>query len=234
MIEQNKILIGLGNEIKNKIVSNFKKGDISRMYLDFLNDKYKYDTWIYLSNIKSYICEKNNIILVKPINQINKQSGITIKNILNYLKCEDANNVCIIIPDIYRPIGKYKYKEYIKIHEKLGSDFYNLLNIDILKNLNNKNYLQLCFGTNNLQNEKIMSVHSNFQEDIKENEHKLLLNTFKLADEYFNKIILNSNYISTNYIHFKKKYPAMEQQKNFKINTSKRRYILDIYKHIYK
>ncbi|CRG93703.1 conserved Plasmodium protein, unknown function [Plasmodium gallinaceum] len=234
MISKSRILIALGNEIKKNSVSNFKKGDVSRMYLDYLNRKYNFDEWIKLSNINSYICEKNDIILIKPIISIFEKSGTLIKNILSYLNYADTKNICIIIPDFYRSVGTYKYKSYVKIHEKLGSDFYNILNSNIINNINSCNYLQLCLGINNLQKQEKKSTHFNFLEPIDEHEYKKFLKTFELADEYFNKKILNSHYITTNYIQFKKKYSAMEPQKHFKKDTSKRRYILDIYKHMYK
>ncbi|VWU51787.1 conserved protein, unknown function [Hepatocystis sp. ex Piliocolobus tephrosceles] len=234
MSKASKLLVALGNEIKTNSLRYDKKGDVGRMYLSYLNKKYKFDEWLYLSNINSYVCEKDGIILIKPITSIIQNNGILIKHILSYFNCRDIKNTCIILPDIYRPVGKYKYKEFAKIHEKLSSDFYNLLNTNLMNNLNKNNYLQLCFGTNSLQHEKVSSVKDNFEEVITEHEHKIFLNTFKLADEYFKKKILNSNYVCTNLIHLKKKYPAMEPQKRVKKSTATRRYILDIYKHMYK
>ncbi|SBS95018.1 conserved Plasmodium protein, unknown function [Plasmodium ovale curtisi] len=232
-----KILIALGNEIRKEVGDSFtkcKKGDVGRMYVNYLSRKYNFDEWLHLSNINAYVCEKDMTVLIKPITSIVQSNGLIIKNILTYFNCRDTKNVCIIIPDMYRSIGKYKYKNYIKIHKKLGPDFYNILNTDIISSFSNNNFLQLCFGINNLKNEKGTSIHTYFQENINEQEYHIFLKTFQLADEYFKKQILNSSLISTNYIHFKQKYPAMEPQKCFKKTTSKRRYILDIYKHMYK
>ncbi|SBT38768.1 conserved Plasmodium protein, unknown function [Plasmodium ovale wallikeri] len=232
-----KILIALGNEIRKEVRDSFtkcKKGDVGRMYVNYLSRKYNFDEWLHLSNINAYVCEKDMTVLIKPITSIGQSNGMIIKNILTYFNCRDTKNVCIIIPDMYRSIGKYKYKNYIKIHKKLGPDFYNILNTDIISSFSNNNFLQLCFGINNLKNEKGTSIHTYFQENINEQEYHIFLKTFQLADEYFKKQILNSSLISTNYIHFKQKYPAMEPQKCFKKTTSKRRFILDVYKHMYK
>ncbi|GAW81899.1 hypothetical protein, conserved [Plasmodium gonderi] len=234
MGNRTKILIGLGNEIKKGISPNLCKGDVSRMYLDFLNKKYNMDEWHHISNINSYVAEKNDIILIKPVKCISQNSGMVIKNILHYLNCKDLKNVCIIVPDMYRLVGKFKYKNYTKIYKKLGADFYNILNADIINNLLNNNFLQLCIGVNNLPNERKFNITTTFQECINEHEHKIFLKIFQLADEYFSKKIMNSKVITTNHIHFKEKYPAMEPQKSFKRSTAKRRYILDVYRHMYK
>ncbi|SCO93255.1 conserved Plasmodium protein, unknown function [Plasmodium malariae] len=237
-----RVLIALGNEIRKENVANFKRGDISLMYVDYLNRKYNFGEWIKSSNINSYICEKNNVILIKPIisllqncSNFQYNVGKSIKNMLSYLNYNNnPKNICFIIPDTYRPTGKYKFKNYIKIHEKLGSDFYNILNSNIINNLNDTNYLQLYIGINKLHYDQSTGVNSIFHEPITEQEYKVFYKTFQLADEYFNKKILNANFVTTNFIVFKKKYPAMEPQKHFKENTSTRRYILDVYRHMYK
>lgn len=234
MGNRSKILIALGNEIKRGVASHQCKGDVPRMYVNYLRQRYNMDEWHHASNVNSFICEKNNIILIKPVTSLEKNSGLVIKNILNYLNCEDLKNVCIILPDLYRSIGKFKYKNYTKIYEKLGPDFYNILNSNIINNVLNNNFLQLCIGVSNYPNEVKNAVASTLQECLNDGELKKIFKTFQLADEYFNKKVMNSKVITTNYIHLKEKYPAMEPQKSFRRSTASRRYILDVYRHMYK
>lgn len=234
--------------VQNNVQSNdgdiLKKGDIARAYLDYLNKKYTFDDWENLSNINCEVCEKDKIILIKPITSIFGKNGIIIKKILNYFdfSYNNLNNVCIVVPDFYRPLGKYKYKKKATIHKQLGSEFYNNLNYDIINTLQNSNYLRLCLGTNTLQKsvspvhpvQSIPSIETNFVEALTKTEKHILYKTFELADEYFNKRILHGSFITTDKIPFKQKYAAMEPQKHFKKDTSTRRYILDIYKHMHK
>ncbi|KJP86968.1 hypothetical protein AK88_03367 [Plasmodium fragile] len=234
MGNRSKIVIALGNEIKRGVTSQQCKGDVPRMYVNYLQQRYNMDEWHHASNVNSFICEKNNIILIKPVTSLEKNSGLVIKNILNYLNCEDLKNVCIILPDLYRSIGKFKYKNYTKIYEKMGPDFYNILNSNIINNVLNNNFLQLCIGVSNYPNEIKNAVVTTLQESLSDGELKKIFKTFQLADEYFNKKIMNGKVITTNYIHLKEKYPAMEPQKSFRRSTSSRRYILDVYRHMYK
>lgn len=250
MIYPLRVFIGLGNEIKNSSSNVFlkQKGYIGRDYVDYLNRKYEFGEWIYSSNINCFFCEKDKILLIKPIASIFEKNGIIIKNILTYfdlnlnLNSSNLSNICIVYPDFYRPLGKYKYKKNAFIHKQLKNCFYNILNFDIISTIKCSKYLRLCLGTNNeLKYVKpvhpaysIQSIELNFLEDINTNEKHTLYKTFELADEYFNKQILHSRFITTDKIPFKKKYAAMEPQKNFKKDTSTRRYILDIYKHMYK
>ncbi|SOV74664.1 conserved Plasmodium protein, unknown function [Plasmodium sp. gorilla clade G3] len=234
------ILISLGNDIINSFIGQQKKGDISRMFLEYFKKKNYFDEWIKISYINSYISEKNNIILIQPITSIFDMKNISIKNILNYINYNHVvkKNICLIIPDIYRPIGKYKIKTYVKIHENLGSDFYNILHANIINNLKDYSYINLCFGIhNNIQNNDIptnKSIQTYFKENINEQENKIIHKSFQLANEHLHKLIFNTNIITTNFIHEKQKYPAMEPRKNFRKDTSNRRYILDVYKHMYK
>lgn len=98
--------------------------------------------------------------------------------------------------------------------------------------------MNLCFGIHNyIQNKDIptnKSIQTYFKENINEQENKIIHKAFQLANEHLHKLILNTNMITTNFIHHKQKYPAMEPRKNFRKDTSKRRYILDVYKHMYK
>ncbi|CAG9478049.1 conserved Plasmodium protein, unknown function [Plasmodium vivax] len=229
-----KVLIALGNELKRGAASHQCKGDVARMYVNYLRQRYSMDEWNHVSNVNSFICEKNNIILIKPVTSLEKNSGLAIKNILNYLNCEDLKNVCIILPDLYRSIGKFKYKSYTKIYEKLGPDFYNILNSNIINNVLCNHFLQLCIGVSNYPNETKNAVAIALQECLSDGELKKIFKTFQLAEEYFHKKIMNGKVITTNYIHFKEKYPAMEPQKSFRRSTASRRYILDVYRHMYK
>lgn len=58
------ILISLGNDIINSFIGQQKKGDISRMFLEYFKKKNYFDEWIKISYINSYISEQNNIILI--------------------------------------------------------------------------------------------------------------------------------------------------------------------------
>lgn len=233
MLNTTKIIIGLGNEIKRSVQRELRRGDVGRLYLDYLNKKHFFGDWLELNNINCYISEKNRIILVKPRGSIFENNGIIIKNILHYFNIGNTRNLCVVYPDLYIPIGKYKYKLYAKIHNQLGSDFYNILNSSLMNYLKDSNYTRLCLGIKNIHKEN-KSVERNFIEPICEKEYKTYVEAFELADEYFNKKIINTNFITTDKIQFKKKYPGMETQKRFKKSTARQRYILDVYKHIHK
>ncbi len=96
-----KLFVGLGNPEKKYQKTRHNVGG---MFVDWLADKWELN-WEKRKDLQSLVCQKNEIVLAKPLVFMN-ESGKAVRKLKDKLKVKDEN-MYIVHDELDLPLGKH-------------------------------------------------------------------------------------------------------------------------------
>lgn len=165
-----KYIIGLGNPGKEYELS---RHNIGFLIVDYIAQKVKAS---FMREGKSLLAKKRAYALVKPQTYMNL-SGLAVKQ----LQAEPAEDLIIVVDDIYLPLGE------VRIREKGGDGGHNGL-LSVMTEMNTEDFTRIRIGVGSPENSVLRDyVLSDFSEPELKGLEKTFEFTYQLINQYIHR-----------------------------------------------